>query len=103
MFVVSIITILISNIRDVTFSKEAISIALAAGVLASIAVLLQLVAFAKWSDKFALIVIVGSLYPAVVMAFSVFSGHKFSATQWLGFICAIVAIILISMPQKISQ
>lgn len=96
------VCVFLSQAKTAHFDRSAVPFAIGAGLCSAIAVLLQFVAFGRSQDKFPLIIIVGSLYPAVVMLFSTLSGHKFSLTQWLGFIFAILAITLVSLPQKVT-
>ncbi|MCC7004508.1 EamA family transporter [Candidatus Nomurabacteria bacterium] len=97
---VTALTITLLNWKGVHFVKSAIPMAILAGACSAIAVLFQILAFNKWPDKLALIVIIGSLYPVITVAFSLFIGQKFTATQWFAMMLALTAIVLVSLPQK---
>jgi drug/metabolite transporter (DMT)-like permease len=82
------------------FLKQAVFFALIAGVCGALAIGLQFHAFEHSLDKYPWIILIGSLNPAIVLAFSMATGARLTLTQWLGVGCAILAIVLINLPAK---
>jgi len=82
-----------------------IGLILAAGIFSSTATILQITAFSRWPTKVPWVILIGSLYPVVVLTYSLVSGQKFTPAQWLGALLAVVSIVLISLPtaNKITE
>lgn len=94
------LTFAIFNFKTIGISKESCTTTLFAGIISACAVMLQILSFSKWPERMAFIIIIGSLYPAMILCFSLIQGQKFSLREWLGFALALIAIVLVSLPKK---
>ena len=93
----------ILNWKSVTFVKTAVIFGLIAGCCGGLAVVFQVFCLGTWQTKVPWIILIGALYPVVVIAYGLVLGERFTLTQWLGVCLAIVAIVLICMPGKDIQ
>jgi len=92
-----------ANWKVVPTDRRMIVFALAAGTCSALATLLQFVTLGKWFDKTPWIILIGAMYPTVVILSSLLSGQRFTLTQWLGVFMAIAAIALITLPTRASD
>ncbi len=98
--VVTVIIAAAVESKPLSFGKASVVLAIGSGVCTGVAVLLQFAALSKWNDKAPWIILIGALYPAITLIYALCLGRRFTLTQWLGVLFAIVAIVLINLPSK---
>ena len=83
------------NTAPMRFVKEAVVLTVIGGALAAGAVMLQVIAFERWNEQSALIIVICGLNPIVAVLVTLAQGKRFTPSQWLGMFCAVAAIVLI--------